>query len=410
MAKPEIRLKGFEGEWNSDIIGNLATFSKGRGYSKSDLRKQGNPIILYGRLYTNYSSIIDYVDTFASLHKGSVLSKGNEVIIPGSGETPEDIAIASSVEQEGVILGGDLNILSFDFEKVVPAFAAIGITYSKTHYELSDYAQGKTVVHLHNSSISKGHLSYPSREEQEAIVIYMSTIDSLILSSTKKIESLKQMKQACLVSMFPQAGETTPRVRFKGFEGEWEKKLLSDCLDISNERNLDNKYSKEDVLSVSDDFGVMNQIELLGRSYAGKSVNNYGILRQGELVYTKSPLKSKPFGIVKENTGKTGIVSVLYAIYRAKKGHCITYFHYYFDPAWRLNAYLRPLINKGAKNTMNISDETALTGYIMVPKDIKEQQRIASYFRSLDKQISMQEKRLEKLKQIKAACLDKMFV
>ena len=59
MAKPEIRLKGFEGEWNSDIIGNLATFSKGRGYSKSDLRKQGNPIILYGRLYTNYSSIID---------------------------------------------------------------------------------------------------------------------------------------------------------------------------------------------------------------------------------------------------------------------------------------------------------------------------------------------------------------
>ena len=175
MAKPEIRLKGFEGEWNSDIIGNLATFSKGRGYSKSDLRKQGNPIILYGRLYTNYSSIIDYVDTFASLHKGSVLSKGNEVIIPGSGETPEDIAIASSVEQEGVILGGDLNILSFDFEKVVPAFAAIGITYSKTHYELSDYAQGKTVVHLHNSSISKGHLSYPSREEQEAIVIYMSS-------------------------------------------------------------------------------------------------------------------------------------------------------------------------------------------------------------------------------------------
>ena len=123
--EPKIRLKGFLGDWEGDIIGNIATFSKGRGYSKSDLRQKGNPIILYGRLYTNYSSIISSVDTFASLQKGSVLSKGNEVIIPGSGETPEDIAIASSVEQEGIILGGDLNIVSFDLEKIVPAFAAM---------------------------------------------------------------------------------------------------------------------------------------------------------------------------------------------------------------------------------------------------------------------------------------------
>ena len=154
----------------------------------------------------------------------------------------------------------------------------------------------------------------------------------------------------------------------------------------------------------------MNQIELLGRSYAGKSVSNYGILKNGEIVYTKSPLKSKPFGIVKLNTGKTGIVSVLYAIYRAKEGTVADYIHYYFDPDWRLNDYLRPLVNKGAKNTMNISDEMALTGCVMIPEDIREQQRIASFFASLDKQISLQEQRLEKLKQIKAACLDKMFV
>ncbi len=154
----------------------------------------------------------------------------------------------------------------------------------------------------------------------------------------------------------------------------------------------------------------MNQIELLGRSYAGKSVSNYGVLKKDEIVYTKSPLKSKPFGIIKQNTGKTGIVSVLYAVYIAKEGTAAEYIHYYFDPDWRLNDYLRPLVNKGAKNTMNISDEMALTGFVMIPKDINEQQRIASFFKSLDKQISIQEQRLEKLKQIKAACLDKMFV
>ena len=209
--------------------------------------------------------------------------------------------------------------------------------------------------------------------------------------------------------MFPQEGESVPKVRFKGFNEEWRTKRLSDCLLVSHDKNADNIYTVNDVLSVSDDYGVKNQIELLGRSYAGKSVTNYGILHKGDIVFTKSPLKSKPFGIVKMNTYKTGIVSVLYAIYKANKNISPLYIHYYFDPAWRLNKYLSPLVNKGAKNTMNISDEYALSGEIMIPS-FQEQQKIAAYFENLDKQISLQTQRLEKLKQIKTSCLDKMFV
>lgn len=213
----------------------------------------------------------------------------------------------------------------------------------------------------------------------------------------------------CARSLFPAEGETTPRLRFQGFEGEWEKKLLSDCLEISDEKNTENLYGIDDVLSVSDDFGVVNQIELLGRSYAGKSVSGYKILRPGQIVYTKSPLRQKPYGIVKVNRGKTGIVSVLYAVYNVKEGVSAEYLHYYFDPAWRLNAYMRPLVNKGAKNTMNISDETALTGYIMIPKDIAEQERIASFLQRLDTQISMHHQQFERLKELKSACLGSMF-
>ena len=222
-------------------------------------------------------------------------------------------------------------------------------------------------------------------------------------------EDWVESKQASLQSMFPQEGETKPRVRFKGFEGEWKKKQLSECLNISNETNEDNRYGKDDVLSVSDEVGVVNQIKYLGRSFAGKSVTNYGVLKTGQIVYTKSPLKAKPFGIVKQNLGDSGIVSVLYAIYDAKEGVDAGYIHYYFDPAWRLNEYIRPLVNKGAKNTMNISDETTLEGYITIPS-FSEQKLIAEYFSNLDKQISIQEQRLEKLKQIKSACLKNMFV
>lgn len=407
--KPKIRFKGVEKEWELYKLGNIASFSKGIGYSKSDLEDKGNPIILYGRLYTKYSSVIYNVDTFAILKSGSVLSKGEEVIIPSSGETPEDISIASAIKQKDVIIGGDLNILVFDKLKFEPSFMAIAITNSKTHKELSAYSQGKTVVHLHNKDIARGYITCPSLKEQLKIVLYAESIDSLISISSSRLASLKQIKAASLQSMFPQEGETTPRIRFKGFEEEWKIVLLEECLEINTEKNINDIFGINDVLSVSDEVGVVNQIKLLGRSYAGKSVSGYNILKTNQIVYTKSPLKSKPYGIIKVNRGEVGIVSVLYAVYDTKVGVSSDYIHYYFDPCFRINNYLLPLVNKGAKNTMNISDEMALQGCLTIPS-FEEQMKIAAYFRSLDRQITLQTRRLEKLKQIKAACLDKMFV
>lgn len=410
MKEPKIRFKGFSGEWKRSTLGDLALFSKGSGYSKSDICKEGTPVILYGRMYTKYQSVFDEIDTFVNPKDNSVVSKGGEVIIPGSGESSEDISLAAMVKNEGVILGGDLNILKFNQKVNDPAFMSMAITYSPTRAELSSYSQGKTVVHLRNSEIAKGTIRYPDISEQNTIVNYVLSLDAQISASTSRLASLKQMKAASLQAMFPQEGETVPKVRFKGFEGVWKKVKLSECLEISTERNLNNKYGVNEVLSVSDEEGVMNQIKLLGRSYAGKSVTNYKILRTNQVVYTKSPLKAKPYGIVKVNKGETGIVSVLYAVYDAKECVSPDYIHYYFEPTFRINNYLLPLINKGAKNTMNISDEVSLQGDIILPNTLEEQLRIVEYLQTLDRQIALHAQLLEKLKQIKAACLDKMFV
>lgn len=203
--------------------------------------------------------------------------------------------------------------------------------------------------------------------------------------------------------------KTVPALRFRGFTDEWQEKKLGEYFIISNKSNAALVYGREDVLSVSDELGVVNQIEHLGRSFAGVSLHNYGVLEHGELVYTKSPLRAKPYGVIKENHGKSGIVSVLYAIYRAKEGVSATYFHYYFDPAWRLNAYLRPIVNIGAKNTMNISDETVLEGWVSAPSTFSEQERIGEFFSELDGLIRAKEEELEKLRQMKAALLEAMF-
>lgn len=171
MKIPKIRFKGFEEEWNIAKIKEIAKFSKGNGYSKADLTQQGTPIILYGHMYTQYKSVITSVNHYVKIKPNSVLSDGNEVIIPSSGETPEDISIASAICKSNIIIGGDLNILRFNDEILNKSFAAISISYSKTHKELSRYAQGKTIVHLRNNDIAKGHITYPSLNEQRLIVL-----------------------------------------------------------------------------------------------------------------------------------------------------------------------------------------------------------------------------------------------
>ena len=200
-----------------------------------------------------------------------------------------------------------------------------------------------------------------------------------------------------------------PPIRFNGFEEDWVVASLSDCLMVNKERNINGVYTKNDVLSVSDDFGVVNQIELLGRSFAGKSVVNYRVLRHGDIVYTKSPLKIKPFGIIKVNEGKDGIVSTLYAVYTAKEGVLPQFINYYFAPSYRMNSYIHPLVNKGAKNDMKVSDENVLKGKICIPPSLDEQKCIASFFLKLDSHISTEQQRLERLTQMKTACLRSMF-
>jgi type I restriction enzyme S subunit len=178
---------------------------------------------------------------------------------------------------------------------------------------------------------------------------------------------------------------------------------------VCKERNINEIYGKADVLSVSDDFGVVNQIELLGRSFAGKSVANYRVLKHGDIVYTKSPLKIKPFGIIKVNYGKTGIVSTLYAVYTPKEGISTSFINYYFAPSHRMNSYIHPLVNKGAKNDMKVSDENVLKGTIKIPSTFEEQVKIASFFCELDEKLVVHQQQLERLKQMKTACLRSMF-
>ncbi len=197
---PEIRFKGFGDIWEMCDLHKLANFSKGRGYSKNDLVEAGTAIILYGSLYTNYKSIISEVNTFVLDQKDSIYSTGNEVIVPASGETPEDIARASAVVKPGILLGGDLNII-YPNSKINSVFLALAISNGKQQKELSRLAQGKSVVHLRNSDLKQVKLLFPSKEEQGLIGHYFENLDNLITLHEHELVKLKNIKKACFEKM-----------------------------------------------------------------------------------------------------------------------------------------------------------------------------------------------------------------
>ncbi len=200
-----------------------------------------------------------------------------------------------------------------------------------------------------------------------------------------------------------------PKIRFPEFKDAWEYTKLNVLLNESKKLNDDLRFSKDDVLSVSGELGIVNQIEHLGRSYAGVSVHKYHIVEPGDIVYTKSPLKANPYGIIRLNKGYPGIVSTLYAVYKINEKNAYgPFLDYYFSLDANTNRYLRPLVKKGAKNDMKINNNYVLNDQIYVPT-ISEQKQIAAFFTVIDKKITELKQKKFLLENYKKGIVQKIF-
>lgn len=201
-----------------------------------------------------------------------------------------------------------------------------------------------------------------------------------------------------------------PTLRFPEFRKAepWKLRELSKLLSEPKKKNRDLKYGPEQVLSVSGEYGCVNQIDFMGRSYAGASVKEYNVVETGDIVYTKSPLKACPNGIIKANKGATGIVSVLYAVYRPTAASRSDFLDYYFSSDHKLNTYLQPLVKKGPKNSILVNNSDVLKGRIAAP-GITEQQKIAECLSSLDALIAVETEKLVALRYHKKGLMHQLF-
>ena len=227
---PELRFRGFTDPWEQRQLGEVAEFSKGQGYSKADLCSSGIPAFLYGQMYTDYKLLVTESDQHLPRDSDGVFSTAGDVIIPASGESPEEIAIASVVGKTGILLGGDLNIIKPERSILDSIFLALSASGGRLHSSLVSRAQGKTIVHLHNSDIAASQIRFPTLLEQCNIGTFFSTLDFLIAAAERQEALLRQKKQAYLQLMFPQDGETEPRLRFQEFSDSWERHQLGEVI------------------------------------------------------------------------------------------------------------------------------------------------------------------------------------
>ena len=421
MGKPKIRFQGYTEDWEQRKLGDVLVGLQNNTLSRADLSSDTGVAknVHYGDVLIKFGEILDVSkeqlpmildESVLTKYKASFLQNGDVIVA----DTAEDSTVGKCSEIAGVndevVLSGLHTIPYRPVEKFTSGYLGYYLNSSAYHNQLIPLMQGIKVTSISKSAMQDTNIVYPkSQEEQGKIGAYFRSLDEMITLHQRKCDETKKLKKYMLQKMFPQNGHSVPEIRFSGFTEDWEQRKLSDYLEVSKEKNKEEIFGKEDVLSVSGEFGIVNQIEFQGRSFAGASVANYGVVEVGDVVYTKSPLKSNPYGIIKTNQGKSGIVSTLYAVYKARNNVNPEFVQIYFELDSRMNSYMHPLVNKGAKNDMKVSDENALKGPVIFP-EIEEQKLISQYFARLDRLITLHQQKCEKLQKIKKFMLQNMFV
>lgn len=378
--EPKIRFKGFEGGWKEERLSEISSSIA----SGKNIDHKG-PYPLYGS-----TGIIGTTDK--PYHEGPML------LVARVGANAGFLQLVN--EKCGV---SDNTLIVKPKDPVTDNYL---FQYFK-FFNLNRFIYGSGQPLITGGMLKKMPVRYGLKEERETLIDYFTSLDSQISASTSRLASLKQMNAASLQAMFPQEGEAVPKIRFKGFEGEWTWLKLGDISEQVKRKAPIN--STAPVMMISALNGFINQSEKYSDNNAGSSLANYTLLKKGELSYNHGYSKTRNFGSCFNLLVEEARIPFVYHSFRLTNDND-SFYAYYLNSGTK-DKDLKRLVSSTARmdGLLNISFKNYMELSVPHPS-LAEQQAIASYFTSLDRQISLQSQRLEKLKQIKSACLDKMFV
>ena len=409
---PALRFPEFLGEWEVKKLGEIMTQGRlGGNYDNSE-SNNGLPVIKMGNLGRGVinTNKVQYLPENENFDQEDILKEGD--LLFNTRNTLELVGKVSIWRNELPFALYNSNLMRIKFNDQFEQsnrFMNFLFNTKKSINQLRRFATGTTsVAAIYGKDLINLKIIHPTLPEQTRIATFLTAVDDKLTQLKTKKNLLEEYKKGVMHKLFSQ------ELRFKDENGEefeeWEEKKLGEILFEHLHKNSNNEFPE--VFSVAKHKGVINQIEHLGRSFSAAETTHYKLIYPNDIVYTKSPTSEFPFGIIKQNlTNRTGVVSPLYGVFRPQTPSLGFILHNYFNSWKNVYNYLSPLVQKGAKNTMNINNADFLNGAkIMVPVSEKEQIKIANFLTAIDDKICQSGNQIEKMEDWKKGLLQRMFV
>lgn len=393
--EPKIRFIGHKSNWSVVALDKVTT---ARNASNALVNNRNLLSLSYGKIVnkdidSNKGLLPSSFSTYQIIEPDTIVFRGTDLQ-----NDKRSLRVAIS-KQKGIISPAYVTMDVTD-ENILPYYLYLAMHWhdvaKKSYYKMGDGLRQT----LPYSVLKELEIPFPDKSEQQEIITYFQKFDAKLQASAKKVESLKKLKSASLVAMFPQQGETIPKVRFKGFEGEWSTSNLGS---IFAERIESNENGE--MLSVTMNNGIIRSSDNGRFDNSNSDKSKYKVVKIGDIAYNSMRMWQGASGVSQYE----GIVSPAYTVVTPRIDVDTDFFGYLFktDDVIRLFK----LNSQGlTSDNWNLKYPAFSRICVSYPKSKEEQQSIAAFFRTLDRKIALETVRLEKLKQIKLACLDKMFV
>ena len=397
---PHLRFPEFSGEWKKYTIGELA-IKVGSGVTpkggETVYKKEGHPFVRSQNVGLGVLLLEDiaYIDDTTHIRQKNTELQIDDVLLNITGASIGRCAVVN--EQ---IAGGNVNqhvCIIRTKDNLVSPFLCNFLLSNYGQKQIDSFQAGGNRQGLNFEQIKSIKIGIPCLKEQSKIAKTLQLLDERIATQNKIIEKLQSLIKGIIY-----------QTKFIGLaHNTWQKTELKNVLQERNEKNA-NGY---DVCSVSVTQGVVNQIEYLGRSFAAKDTLHYNVVKFGDIVYTKSPTGDFPYGIVKRSNIKCDVaVSPLYGVYKPVNNYVGIILHFYFMQSNNAINYLHPLIQKGAKNTINITNGRFLENTIPLPKKEEETKCLAWVLTSIQNKIILEQDLLHSYQKQKQYLLRQMFI
>ena len=398
-----------------EIFGYLTNNTFSRDLLSSRISSYRN--VHYGDILVKYGEILDVTNEELPFISANVTDKAKLFPLLNNGDviiadTAEDETVGKCTEIENVgdakIIAGLHTMACRPKVKFAPGFLGFYMNSPKYHDQLLPLMQGTKVTSVSKTAILETKLLYPPFEEQKDIVHFLTSLNKAISKNESAIAKWQDIKKAYRSMLFPRPGEKKPRIRFKEFRDDWGFQPLNNYACKVTTKNTAGAVSES--FTNSAEFGIVSQLDFFDHEITKESNNtNYFVVNEDDFVYNPRISTFAPVGPINRNKlGRKGIMSPLYMVFSIQ-GIDPVFLEYYFQTnLW--HHYMKMNGNTGARHDrFSISDENFFNMPIPAPC-LAEQRAIGTVLDNIDKLISTQSRRLLKLRHLKSACLDGMFV